>query len=247
MSEQLNPPVLITGSTRGIGQAIALRFAKEGYPVILNGCHSSGKLQALKEAITEQYHVPCMTFLGDLGCFEKAQELFEQIHATFGGIGILINNIGISHIGLLSEMEPEDWNHLMQTNVSSCFYCCKLAIPYMVSRKCGRIVNISSVWGNAGASCEAAYSASKGAVNALTRALGKELAPSGIQVNALACGVIDTEMNHFLSEEERCTLMDEIPAGRFAAPEEVGELVLQLVRTNSYLTGQVITFDGGWI
>lgn len=239
-------PVLITGSSRGIGRATALKFANEGYPVILTGNHSKEKLFELQQYIIETFHVPCMAFLGNLGCFETVQELFTKIEATFGGIEILINNAGISHIGLLSDMEIEEWDNLLQTNISSYFYCCKLAIPYMVARKYGKIINISSVWGNVGASCEVAYSASKGAINALTKALGKELAPSNIPVNAVACGVIDTDMNQFLDEEERLALMEEIPSGRFAKSEEVADFIFQLTQTNHYLTGQVITFDGGW-
>ncbi len=239
-------PVLITGSARGIGKAAALRFAKEGYPVVINGRQSIDALNALKTQIETSFHVPCMAFLGDLGKFETAQKLFAEIEQMFGGLEILVNNAGISHIGLLSEMTAEEWTALMDTNISSYFYCCKLAIPYMVSQKRGCIINISSVWGQSGASCEAAYCASKGAVNALTKALGKELAPSNIQVNAIACGVIDTEMNAFLDEQERQALKEEIPAGRFASPEEVADLIWQFAHTNSYLTGQVITFDGGW-
>ena len=124
--------------------------------------------------------------------------------------------------------------------------CCKHAIPKMVHSKSGRILNISSVWGNVGASCEVAYSASKGGVNAFTKALAKELAPSGITVNAIACGVIDTRMNQCFSEEERTQLAEEIPAGRFGNAQEVAQLALSIVTSSSYLTGQIITLDGGW-
>lgn len=247
MSILHNHPVLVTGSARGIGRSIALAFAREGWPVIITGRHSGSGLAELKTYIDTTYHVPCMAFSGNLGDYETVVRLFDQIREMFGGIEILVNNAGISHIGLLSDMSAVQWNELVQTNISSYFYCCKLAIPYMVARKQGRIINISSVWGNVGASCEAAYSATKGAVNSLTKALGKELAPSNIPVNAIACGVIDTEMNQFLDEEERLALMEEIPAGRFASPDEVAQLVLQLSESNSYLTGQVITFDGGWV
>lgn len=243
---QIKKPVLITGSSRGIGKAIAIKFASEGYPVIITGKNSTQQLAQLEQSIHETYHVPCMSFLGDLSDYETARQLFMKIEEQFGGIEILINNIGISHIGLLSDMDVEQWNTLFQTNVSSYFYCCKLAIPHMVSAKKGKIINISSVWGNVGASCEAAYCATKGAVNSLTRALGKELAPSNIQVNAIACGVIDTEMNQFLTPEERQILMDEIPVGRFATPEEVADFAIQIATSGSYLTGQIITLDGGW-
>jgi len=247
MAEIYRHPVLITGSSRGIGRSIAIAFAKEGYPVIITAQKSKKRLEELQQYIQKQFHVQCMTFLGDLGQFETVQNLFRQIEEHYEGIEILVNNAGISHIGLLSHMNVEEWQTLLATNLSSYFYCCKLAIPYMVSKKHGRILNISSVWGNTGASCEAAYSATKGAINAMTKALGKELAPSGIQVNAIACGVIDTEMNQFLDDEERKSLMNEIPIGRFANPDEVAQLAVQLIHTSPYMTGQVITFDGGWL
>ena len=144
-------------------------------------------------------------------------------------------------------MTPDEWNHILNTNLTSVFNCCRLAVPMMVSRKSGRILNISSVWGVCGASCEVAYSATKGGINAMTRALAKELAPSSIQVNAIACGAIDTEMNQFLDEEERNALLEEIPAGRMGRAEEVGKLAYQLGSEDSYLTGQIIQLDGGWI
>ena len=173
--------------------------------------------------------------------------LFQEIEGSFGPLDILINNAGISQIGLLQDMEFEEWDQLIASNLSSVFHCCKLAIPGMVRKQCGKIINISSVWGVCGASCEAAYSASKGGVNALTRALAKELAPSNIQVNAVACGAIDTDMNRFLSPGEREALLMEIPAGRMGRPEEAAELVFRLTEAPSYLTGQVIRLDGGWI
>ena len=144
-------------------------------------------------------------------------------------------------------MTDSDWDRILQTNLSSVFYCSRAAVPYMVSQKAGKILNISSMWGISGASCEAAYSASKAGVNGLTKALAKELAPSNIQVNAIACGVIDTIMNAQLSEEERQLLMEEVPAGRFGTPEEVAELVLCLAQGHAYLTGQVIGLDGGFL
>ena len=160
---------------------------------------------------------------------------------------VLINNAGISYIGLLTDMSIDDWNRIVSTNLTSVFSTSRLAIPHMVHEKKGKIINISSVWGIAGASCEVAYSATKSGIHGLTRALAKELAPSNIQVNAIACGVIDTEMNGRLNEEERQDLMDEIPSGRFADPEEVAELALKLTDTPAYMTGQIIGIDGGFI
>ena len=150
-------------------------------------------------------------------------------------------------VGLFQDMERSEWDRLIHTNLGSVYNCCHFAIPEMIRQQKGKIINISSVWGVAGASCEVAYSASKGAVNALTRALAKELAPSNIQVNAVACGAIDTDMNAFLTEEDRALLIEEIPAGRLGIPAEVGTLVKNLCEGNDYLTGQVIQLDGGWI
>ncbi|HHU75083.1 MAG TPA: SDR family oxidoreductase [Clostridiales bacterium] len=238
--------VLVTGSSRGIGKAIAVKFAKEGYQVVINGAHQEDVLQNTKNEI-ESYQVPCHAFLGDLGQYEQAKELFTQVKQRFGNVDILINNAGISYIGLLSDMTPNEWDKIIRTNLTSVFNCCSLAIPHMVKNQFGKIINISSVWGNVGASCEVAYSASKGGMNAFTKALAKELAPSNIQVNAIACGAIDTQMNHFLADDELRQLIDEIPTNRLGRPEEVADLVYYLANKNEYLTGQVIQLDGGWI
>lgn len=239
--------VLVTGASRGIGRAISCAFAKEGYRLILNCSKSEAELLSLKEELTVSYHTDVLTDIGDVSDYSYVTRLFEKALARFGGIDIVINNAGISHIGLLSDMSIDEWNRIVATNLTSVFSTCKLAIPYMVRQKAGKIINISSVWGNVGASCEVAYSACKGGINSFTRALAKELAPSNIQVNAIACGVIDTQMNACFSEEERRALADEIPTGRFGTPEEVAALALQLCTGNTYLTGQVITLDGGWI
>lgn len=238
--------VLVTGSSRGIGKAIAVKFANEGYQVVINGAHQEDVLQNTKKEI-ESYQVPCHAFLGDLGQYEQAKELFTQVKQRFGNVDILINNAGISYIGLLSDMTPNEWDKIIRTNLTSVFNCCSLAIPHMVKNQFGKIINISSVWGNVGASCEVAYSASKGGMNAFTKALAKELAPSNIQVNAIACGAIDTQMNHFLADDELRQLIDEIPTNRLGRPEEVADLVYYLANKNEYLTGQVIQLDGGWI
>ncbi len=238
--------VLITGASRGIGKAIAIRFAKEGYSLIINCSKSENDLLNLKKELEDLYHVQVLPSVGNIGDFSYVLELFEQAKAHFGGVDILVNNAGISHIGLLSDMTPEEWKTILDTNLSSVFYTSKLAIPYMLSKQAGKIINISSVWGNAGSSCEVAYSASKGGLNTFTKALAKELAPSNIQVNAIACGCIDTEMNACFSEEEKAALAEEIPAGRFGKPEEVAELVYTLATGLSYMTGQILSLDGGW-
>ena len=238
--------VLVTGASRGIGKAIAVKYAKKGCNVAVNCIHSEERLAQTRREI-ESYQTECLAFLGDMGNPADCQALFKKIRKQFGGVDVLVNNAGIAHMGLLQDMTSDDWDRIVRTNLTSVFNCCRLAIPYMVEKKCGKIINISSVWGVAGASCEVAYSATKGGINAFTKALAKELAPSGIQVNAIACGAIDTEMNHFLNQEELIDLIDEIPAGRLGKAEEVADLAYHLGYKDSYLTGQVIGLDGGWI
>ena len=237
------PIALITGASRGIGKAIAETFAQAGYDLILTCRQNREKLETLCKSLSEAYSIQAAAFIGDLGDYETVKELFAPIRR----LNLLVNNAGISHIGLLCDMTAEEWNRILSVNLSSCFYTAKAFVPAMISAKSGRIVNISSMWGTAGASCEAAYSASKGGVNSLTRALAKELAPSGISVNAIACGAVDTDMNAFLSSEERTALEEEIPAGRFATPEEVADTVLTLLKSPTYLTGQIVGLDGGYL
>ena len=225
--------VLITGASRGIGRAIAVAFAKAGYNLVITCSKSETELLHLKNDLERDYSVDVLASIGDISDFEYVTQLFSHIEQRFHGVDVLVNNAGISYVCLLTD--------------TSVFSTCKLAIPHMLSRKSGKIINISSVWGNVGASCEVAYSACKGGMNSFTRGLAKELAPSNIQVNAIACGCIDTQMNACFSEEERAALTDEIPAGRFGMPEEVASLVLTLAEGNEYLTGQIITLDGGWI
>lgn len=237
--------VLITGASRGIGKAVAVKFAKKGYNVVINCAHREQELlQAQKEI--EAYQVSCTAFLGDMGNLETCEQMYKLVRRQYGGLDVLINNAGISYIGLLQDMSADDWNQIMTTNLTSVFNCCKLAIPFMLEQKQGKIINISSVWGNVGASCEVAYSATKGGINAFTRALAKELAPSNIQVNAVACGAIDTEMNQWMEEDELIGLVEDIPTGRLGRAEEVADLVYHLGYKNAYLTGQVIGLDGGW-
>ena len=238
--------VLVTGASRGIGKAIAHKFAKEGYSVIINCSKSADALYNLKQELETSYQTSVLASIGDIGDFSYVNELFLEIEKEFGGVDVLVNNAGISYIGLLSDMEVDEWQSIIDTNLSSAFYTSKLALPYMLSKKCGKIINISSVWGNVGASCEVAYSASKGGLNTFTKALAKELAPSNIQVNAIACGCIDTAMNQCFSEEERLVLEEEIPAGRFGTPEEVAARTYTLATDCNYMTGQVLTLDGGW-
>lgn len=237
--------VFVTGASRGIGRDIALTFAQNGYHVFLNCNHSITELKQVHSEILALGYTADM-MIGDVGNPKDVEDMFRRIYKICDSLDVLVNNAGIAHIGLLSEMTDKEWNRLMQTNLSSVFYCCRAVIPQMVADKAGKIINISSMWGNSGASCEAAYSATKAGVHGLTKALAKELAPSNIQVNAIACGCIDTTMNGHLSDEERLTLEIEIPAGRFGSTSEVADVVLSLANAPSYLTGQVIGVDGGF-
>lgn len=238
--------VLITGSSRGIGRTCALAFAEHGWHVFINCRNSLDQLKETERMILASGGI-CTMLPGDVGNPDEVRAMFDKISTLCGGLEVLVNNAGRAYFGLLSDMTDEDWRAVIDTDLSSAFYCCRAAIPYMVSRKSGKIINISSMWGTAGASCEAAYSAAKSGLHGLTRALAKELAPSNIQVNALACGVIDTEMNARLSTEERAALEEEIPAGRYGTPEEAARAVLMLAEAPAYLTGQIIGLDGGMI
>lgn len=237
------PACLITGASRGIGKAIAEAFAGAGYDLILTCSQSFQSLALLAEELSDAYGISCTPHQVDMGDYEQVAALFR----TIPRLDVLINNAGISHVGLLHEMEPAQWDRVLSVNLSSCFYTCKHSIPLMLQNHSGRIINISSVWGNAGASMEVAYSTSKGGLNAFTKALAKELAPSNISVNAIACGVIDTAMNACFAPEELEALRQEIPADRFGTPGEVARFALQLAQAPAYLTGQIITLDGGWI
>ena len=236
------PTALITGASRGIGRAIAESFAGAGYALILTCSKTMDDLNTVAAQISEKYGTPCLTAKADMGNAQDVARLFSEIDH----LDVLVNNAGISYVGLLSDMSEEDWHKVMAVNLDSCFYTSKHAIPLMLKKHSGRIINISSVWGNVGASMEVAYSASKGGINAFTKALAKELAPSNIQVNAIACGVIDTSMNACFTAEDMAALTEEIPADRIGKPEEVAQLALQLAQAPTYLTGQIITLDGGW-
>ncbi len=233
---------LVTGASRGIGLAVAKELAKAGYHLYLTCRRSGDILTDVSQRLSEAYHVRCKAIVADMGNPEDVTRVFAEIE----DLTLLVNNAGISYVGLLHEMSVDAWREVMRVNLDSMFYCCRLAIPLMLRRHAGKIINISSVWGRVGASTEVAYSASKGGVDAFTRALAKELAPSNIQVNAIACGVIDTDMNSYFSAEDMMLLREEIPADRIGQPSEAAKLLLSILNAPDYLTGQVITLDGGW-
>ena len=228
----MSKTILITGASSGIGQAAALALASTDNCLILVSMKNKEGLENTAKKAKEK---------------GADVSLLAQANEQFGPIDLLINDAGISHIGLFQDMTPDEWQRVMNVNIGSVMNLCHLVIPSMVHRHHGRIINIYSVWGNVGASCEAVYSASKGAINSFTKALAKELAPSNIQVNAIAFGAIETPMNAWLSKEEAEALADEIPAGREGTKEEAAQMICMVADAPDYLTGQILTMDGGWI
>ena len=233
---------LITGGSRGIGEAAARVLASEGYDLFLVCRSSEEKINKVKSELERTYDICCETAVFDVSDPAQVEIMMKQA----GEIQVLINNAAVSYVGLLTDMTLKQWHQIMDTNLNSLFYICRLAVPQMVQKRAGKIINVSSVWGNIGASMEVAYSAAKGGVNSFTKALAKELAPSGVQVNGIAFGVIDTDMNAYLSKEDMETLREEIPADRIGSAMEAGEMIRQIINAPSYLTGQIITMDGGW-
>lgn len=241
----MNKVAFVSGSSRGIGKSIALKFANEGFDVIINCSKSKEALLKVQDEI-KSLGVNCLAYVVNISNYNEVNHMFEDIYLHYKKIDVLVNNAGISHIGLFSDLTEELWDNIINTNLKSLFNCCKFTIGPMVSDKCGNIINISSMWGITGASCEVAYSASKGGVNSFTKALAKELGPCNIRINAISCGIIDTEMNNWLEEDEKQDLIDEIPLMRLGKSSEIANLCYFLsTNESSYLTGQIISLDGG--
>lgn len=238
---------LVTGASRGIGKAIAIELAKEGASVIINySKDDNGAEVTLAEIIAKGGYGKLLK--GDISSFETARNIIDQIIESFGKIDIVVNNAGRSTIGLFMDSSFEDINNLIGTNLLGAMYLSKHALPHMIRRGQGNIINISSIWGEVGASCEVVYSTTKGGINLFTKALAKEVAPMGVRVNAIAPGVIDTDMNSFLGVDEKKELEEEIPSGRFGKTSEIAKAVIFLCNDQcNYLTGQIIRIDGGLI
>jgi Dehydrogenases with different specificities (related to short-chain alcohol dehydrogenases) len=238
---------LVTGGSRGIGAAVARTFAAHGLNVVIHYMQSH---EAAAETASECAKLGgrVYTIAADLRSREQIQLMKERLESENLMPDILVNNAGVAHYGMLADVTEEIWDDVMDVNLKGMFLVTQAFMGRMVSQRFGRIINVSSVWGLTGASCEVLYSTAKGGMNAFTKALAKELAPSGVTVNAVAPGVVDTAMIRHLSEEERKALMEEIPVGRFAEPDEIASLVYFLSKPESgYITGQIISPNGGWL
>ncbi len=236
--------IIVTGASRGIGAAIVNLLAGEDYNIILNYNKSEEIAKKMKQEFTEKgYSVEI--YKADVSQREQVKGLVKFTIEKFGKIDILINNAGISQTRLFTDITDEDWNNMLNVNLNSVFYITQEVVPYMIHEKNGCIINISSIWGSVGASCEVHYSVSKAGVDAMTKSLAKELGPSNIRVNSIAPGIIDTDMNKYLSDEELANIEEEIPLGKIGNPEAIAKCVKWLIE-DEYTTGQIIGINGGW-
>lgn len=237
----VNKVVVVTGGSRGIGAEIVKFLAKLDYKVVLNYNKSESYAQDVKKELNN-----VEIFKADVSKKEEANALIDFAIKKYGKIDVLINNAGIAQTKLFTEITDEDWKNIIDTNLNSAFYCSREAVKNMIHNKSGLIINISSIWGITGASCEVAYSTSKAAINGFTKALAKELGPSNIRVNAIAPGIINTEMNSYLSKDELKNIKEEIPLEKIGDPVDIAKCVKWLIEDN-YTTGQIISINGGWI
>ncbi|WP_405342868.1 elongation factor P 5-aminopentanone reductase [Ruminococcus sp.] len=239
--------VLITGASRGIGAQCALAFAKAGCDVALNYCRSEEKALALIKEI-QALGVRACAVRADVAESVQVKKMFEEIRTELGTVDVLVNNAGIAHVGLLTDMTDDEWRRLIDTDLSGTFYCCREALPDMIRAHSGVIVNIASMWGEVGASCEAAYSAAKAGVIGLTKALAKEVGPSGVRVNAVSPGVVMTDMMAGFSDEDVAALKEETPLIQLGTPENIADAVLFLASEKArFITGQVLSVNGGLV
>ena len=237
--------VLITGASQGIGKETARLFANRGWNVAVHYYRHEAEAKALAE---ELGHITwAVPFCADIADSKQVNHMAEKVSQVFGKIDALVNNAGIAGQKLFQDLTDQDWREMFAVNTDGVFYTCRAVLPQMLSRHQGTIVNISSIWGISGASCEVHYSAAKAAVIGMTKALAQEAGPSGIRVNRVAPGVIDTRMNACHSSEIMKALAQDTPLGRIGKPQEVAALIYYLCSEEaSFLTGQVICPDGGF-
>ena len=236
---------LITGASGGIGSEIAIRLADDGFNIV--ACYYSDEdgireLEKKLQKTSADYKI----YKADVSDYDRMKEIFADAAEFFGGVSVLVNNAGMAQQKLFTDITETEFDRITAVNFKGVFNCCQCAVPFMVNQKHGKIINISSMWGVYGASCETVYSATKAAVIGLTKALARELAPSNVQVNCIAPGAIDTKMNNNLSDEDKADFAKEIPMGRFGTAKEIAGIVSFLASNDSnYVTAQVITADGG--
>lgn len=243
----MNGTVLITGAARGIGRACALAFAQEGYCVAVNYRKHESEALSLSEEIRAMGRT-CQVFQADVAVREQVEDMTRAVKETFGRVDVLVNNAGLAQQKLFSDITDEDWQRMFDVNMKGMFHCAQAVLPMMIGLKRGRIVNVSSIWGISGASCEVHYSASKAAVIGFTKALAKEVGPSGIQVNCVAPGVVDTDMNQMLDAETKQALREETPLGCMGAPDDIAQTILFLASEKAkFITGQILSPNGGLI
>ena len=239
--------VIITGASKGIGAAMAILFARKGYNVVIGYNESYQLAKMLSSSLSSQGYnvVPIKVNVANK---LETDILIKEAVYKFGSVDVLINNAGVAFNGLITDTEEFDFDKIFDVDLKGVFNCCKSITPVMVKQKSGKIINISSMWGQVGASCEVAYSAAKAGVIGLTKALAKELAPSGITVNCIAPGLIDTSMNSNISVEDLNAFVEDIPLGRMGTAEDIAETALFLASEGAdYITGQVLGVNGGYV
>lgn len=241
----VNKVVVITGGSRGIGAEIVKKLAGDKYRVILNYNKSEKEAKKIKEDL-QKNNINIEIFKADVSKRKEVKELIDFVINKFGKIDVLINNAGISQAKLFTDLTDEDWNNMIQTNLTSAFYCTQEAIKNMISRKEGLIINISSIWGVTGSSCEVHYSVAKAGIDGMTKALAKEVGPSNIRVNSIAPGIIDTDMNKAYTDEEIKDIIEDIPLNKIGKKVDIARCVEWLIE-DEYTTGQVISINGGWL
>ena len=240
----MNKVIIVTGASRGIGREIAKGLAKKGYTIIANYNKTEQQILELQKEL-EKENIKIDIFKADVSKRNEAKELVENTINKYGKIDVLINNAGISQIKEFTQITDEDWNNMINTNLNSVFYMTQETCKNMIHNKKGCIINISSIWGVEGASCEVHYSVSKAGIDAMTKSLAKEMGPSNIRINSIAPGFINTEMNKHLSEEEINNIKEEIPLERIGQAKDIEKCVEWLIE-DEYTTGQVISINGGW-
>lgn len=243
----MSKAVIVTGASRGIGSSVAEAFAAEGYNVLINYLNSKNEALKLADKINNG-GFRAEVFCANVSDKSQVDEMVDYCVSVFGSADVLVNNAGRAQIKLFTDITGDDWDGIINTNLKGVFNCCQSVLRYMIKNKKGKIINISSIWGIAGASCEVHYSASKAGVIGLTKALAKELAPSGINVNCIAPGIIETDMLGDLCEDEKKELEESTPLGRLGRPFDIANCALFLAdEKNSFITGQVISPNGGYV